>query len=146
MPEVMTPQQVQELLQISSSTFFRWVKAGQLPGAVKIGDSWRVLRDQLKDHLDQTARLPRQATPHGRSGNRALSKAESISDALQEYLQKNRMEYLKAPAAGALLEQWGLLADSRQRPGKPLRDLLRAGVITGQEQPGRRFGLSPRRG
>ena len=83
-----------------------------------------------------TAHLPRQATPHGRSGNRDSSKAESISDALQEYLQKNRMEYLKAPAAGALLEQWGLLADSRQRAGKPLRDLLRAGVTTGQEQPG----------
>ncbi|MDP6041005.1 MAG: helix-turn-helix domain-containing protein, partial [Candidatus Latescibacteria bacterium] len=60
MPELMTPQQVESLLQISSSTFFRWAKAGQLPGAIKIGDSWRVVRDQLKDHFDQAAHTPNQ--------------------------------------------------------------------------------------
>jgi excisionase family DNA binding protein len=52
MPEVMTPQQTQELLQISRATFFRWVQAGKLPGAVKIGDSWRVMRDQLRAYLE----------------------------------------------------------------------------------------------
>ena len=62
--------------------------------------------------------------------------AQTISNALQRYMRQNGIENLKAPEAGGLLEQWGLLVDSRQRPGKPLRDLLRAGIITGQEQPG----------
>ena len=51
MPEIMRPQQVQAVLQISRATFFRWVAAGELPGAVKIGDSWRVARDELRAHF-----------------------------------------------------------------------------------------------
>ena len=48
MPEIMTPAQVQAVLQISRATFFRWVASDKLPGAVKIGDSWRITRDILK--------------------------------------------------------------------------------------------------
>lgn len=51
MPEIMTPAQVQTVLQISRATFFRWVAEDKLPGAVKIGDSWRVTRDVLKAHF-----------------------------------------------------------------------------------------------
>ena len=51
MPEVMTPDQTQTILQISRATFFRWVADGKMPGAVKIGDSWRVNRDQLRDYI-----------------------------------------------------------------------------------------------
>jgi excisionase family DNA binding protein len=54
MPEIMTPAQVQDLLQISRATFFRWVGEDKLPGAVKIGDSWRVTRDTLKQHFYPT--------------------------------------------------------------------------------------------
>ena len=50
-PEVLTPAQVQEILQISRATFFRWIQIGQLPGAVKIGDSWRVMKDELEKYL-----------------------------------------------------------------------------------------------
>lgn len=53
MPELMTPAQVQALLQISRATFFRWIANDKLPGAVKIGDSWRVTRDTLRDHFYQ---------------------------------------------------------------------------------------------
>ena len=139
MPEVMTPQQVQDLLQISSATFFRWIKAGQLPGAIKIGDSWRVMRDQLKAYLDQAVQTSSKHPPSKiRREDMTESSAQKISDALQRYMRENNIEFLKAPEAGEFLEQWGLLRDSKQRPGKPLRDLLRAGVIAGQEQPGGR--------
>jgi len=47
-PECLTPEQVQELLQLSRATFFRLVERGELPGAVKIGGSWRVWRDKLR--------------------------------------------------------------------------------------------------
>ena len=55
-PDLLKPEQVQELLQISRSTFFRWVYADKLPGAVKIGSSWRVKTDELRKFLNQQAR------------------------------------------------------------------------------------------
>lgn len=58
-PEILKPVQVQKLLQISRTTFFRWVTNGELSGAFKIGDSWRVDRDKLKAWIDgQTEQLP----------------------------------------------------------------------------------------
>jgi len=53
-PEVLTPDQVKELLQISRATFFRLVEAGKIPGATKVGGSWRVWRDQLAHSLQGT--------------------------------------------------------------------------------------------
>ena len=50
-PECLTPGQVQELLQVSRATFFRLVERGELPGAVKIGGSWRVWRDKLRAYM-----------------------------------------------------------------------------------------------
>ena len=51
-PEVLTPKQVQDLLQISRATFFRLIERGELPGAVKVGGAWRVLRDRLREGLE----------------------------------------------------------------------------------------------
>lgn len=50
-PEVMKPAQVQEALQISRATFFRMIDAGTMPGAVRVGGSWRVIRDRLRQWL-----------------------------------------------------------------------------------------------
>ena len=50
-PDVMTPKQVQELLQMSRATIFRLIEKGDLPGAVKIGGSWRIDREMLHDHF-----------------------------------------------------------------------------------------------
>ena len=47
-PPLMTRVQVQEALQISRATFFRMVEDGKLPGAKKIGGSWRVVREKLE--------------------------------------------------------------------------------------------------
>ena len=130
MPDIMTPQQVQDLLQISQATFFRWVREGQMPGAIKIGDSWRIYKKLLKAHFEGSAQTAKEVTSQHKE------KQNMVSKALQEHMQKNNIDYLKAPEANKLLNQWGLLRDSPTRPGKPLRDLLRAGKIAGQEQPG----------
>lgn len=54
---------------------------------------------------------------------------------------------IDAVSGGAELEQLGLLADSASRPGKPLRDLLRAGYIVGAYQDGsRRWHIPSSRG
>ena len=52
-PKILKPRQVQELLQISRTTFFRMVKDGELPGAFKLGNLWRVDRDRLKDWIEK---------------------------------------------------------------------------------------------
>jgi hypothetical protein len=52
-----------------------------------------------------------------------------------------------AVSGGAELERLGLLTDSASRPGKPLRDLLRAGLIVGAYQDGsRRWHIPSPRG
>ena len=50
-PPVMTRVQVQEALQISRATFFRLVEDGKLPGAKKVGGSWRFVREKLEAWL-----------------------------------------------------------------------------------------------
>ncbi len=47
MPEYLTPEQLQAVLQIGRNTAFRWLKSGKVPGARKIGGLWRVRRDAL---------------------------------------------------------------------------------------------------
>jgi predicted DNA-binding transcriptional regulator AlpA len=50
-PPVLKPAEVQAILRISRATFFRWIESDQLPGAVKVAGSWRVLRNSLKQWL-----------------------------------------------------------------------------------------------
>lgn len=54
-PEILKPVQVQKLLQISRTTFFRWVKEERLPGAFRLGRLWRVDRDTLKAWIESQA-------------------------------------------------------------------------------------------
>ena len=48
----MKPEQVQKKIQISRATFFRLVQSGNLPGAKKVGDSWRISRDKLRVNFE----------------------------------------------------------------------------------------------
>ncbi len=55
-PEVMRPEEVQEVLRISRATFFRMVQSGSLKGALRVHGSWRCVRDVLRQWLiDQTS-------------------------------------------------------------------------------------------
>ena len=57
-----------------------------------------------------------------------------INDFLQSELKKRNLPRVKAVEAATWLNKAVLLKDSATRPGKPLRELLRSGAITGQEQ------------
>ncbi len=48
---------------------------------------------------------------------------------LDAYMIKIGMEQIGAIEANALLAKAGILSDSKDRPGKPLRELLRKGKL-----------------
>lgn len=56
LPILLKPCEAQRLLRISRTAFFRWIKAGKLPGAVRVGNLWRVDRDVLRAHLEQQSK------------------------------------------------------------------------------------------
>ena len=53
----------------------------------------------------------------------------TISQFLDEYLQKTGRESIGAVEANALLDKAGILKDNPQRPGLPLRNKLRKGEL-----------------
>lgn len=52
-----------------------------------------------------------------------------IIEYLDNYLIKNHVPFVSAPEANKIIEKVGLLKDSKHSPGKPLRELLRAGYF-----------------
>lgn len=60
----------------------------------------------------------------------------AIIDHLDNYLAKTGQPSINPVESNALLASAGLLADSKDRPGKPLRELLRAGKIPHAYQAG----------
>ena len=54
---------------------------------------------------------------------------EKIISVIDEYLEANKKDYIGAVEANEVLTKKGLLRNSQSRPGKPLRDLLRKGLI-----------------
>jgi hypothetical protein len=66
---------------------------------------------------------------------------EQVSEFLQLFLRIRGLARVGAVPAARWLDAVGILRDSRTRPGKPLRDLLRAQRIVGrcQEPNGRWF-------
>ncbi len=51
MPRYLTIQQVCELLQLGERTVYEMCRQGKLPGAAKVGGSWRVDETALRDWL-----------------------------------------------------------------------------------------------
>lgn len=62
------------------------------------------------------------------------SDPHAISAFIQDRLRADKLESVTAVEAGQWLDKTGLLADDRNRPGKPLRALLRQGLIAGAWQ------------
>jgi hypothetical protein len=60
--------------------------------------------------------------------------SDKITAHLQSALRRQGRIELAAVEAAVLLDEAGLLRDSPSRPGKPLRDLLRKGLVGGAEQ------------
>lgn len=53
----------------------------------------------------------------------------SIISAIDKYLERTGQSSIGPVEANEMLAKAGLLRDSKDRPGKPLRDLLRKGQI-----------------
>ena len=51
-PEFITVTQAQELLNVGRATIYRWIETGKLPGAIHIGDTWRISREMLKRYVE----------------------------------------------------------------------------------------------
>ncbi|MBM4118601.1 hypothetical protein FJ251_12870 [bacterium] len=58
----------------------------------------------------------------------------TVSLYLQLELRRRALQEVSAVEAASWLERAGILTDSRHRPGLPLRNLLRSGLILGQRQ------------
>jgi hypothetical protein len=89
--------------------------------------------DAILDRLDVSAEML------------AVSSSGASPDAVNRFLQarlrERSQQEVTAVEAARWLDEAGLLVDSRTRPGKPLRDLLRAGLVEYAEQrPNRRWG------
>lgn len=48
---VLTIPEVSEMLRISLRSAYQMAQDGKLPGAVKVGNQWRISREQLMDWL-----------------------------------------------------------------------------------------------
>jgi hypothetical protein len=64
----------------------------------------------------------------------ASASTHDISDFIQFVLKVRKLPCVTAVTAAEWLNSVGILRDSPQRPGLPLRRLLRAGKIRGQHQ------------
>ena len=75
-----------------------------------------------------------------------MADINSIIKFLDEYLAKTKQERINAVDANKILNKAGLLSDSKNRPGKPLRDLLRTGSLPHAYQVKGRFWFIPHSG
>ncbi len=63
-----------------------------------------------------------------------MQDVSQINQLIQGKLEHNHQNEVTAVEAAQWLDQAGILKDSTHRPGLPLRNLLRAGLIEGQKQ------------
>jgi hypothetical protein len=85
--------------------------------------------------LRRTCRIwRRQSSTTHHSYDRAVTDPEAISTFLQDRLTRIGVDEVSAVEAAVWLHESGLLRDSDSRPGLPLRNLLRKGVISAAEQ------------
>ena len=58
LPTTLTVQQVADVLGMHNKGVYRWIREGIIP-AYKLGASWFIVRDELKDALAQGSNLTR---------------------------------------------------------------------------------------
>jgi hypothetical protein len=81
----------------------------------------------------ETTPAPR-ATNSVRRPKRLGATPEEVNALIQQELRRLGLEEVPAVDAARWLDAAGVLADSGHRPGLPLRELLRAGLIEGADQ------------
>lgn len=56
-PEHLSIEELAEVLGVTKPTAYRWLQTGVVPG-YKVGGSWVVLRDEVRDHLIAGRNVP----------------------------------------------------------------------------------------
>lgn len=56
-PEHLTVEQLASVLGIKVPTAYRWLQTGLVP-AYKVGQTWVILRDEVRDHLEAGRNSP----------------------------------------------------------------------------------------
>lgn len=63
LPASMSVTQTAEILGIRRSTAYKWLNDGTIP-AYRVGSTWVILRDELKDLIASGRNLSREDPPH----------------------------------------------------------------------------------
>ncbi|KPU45323.1 helix-turn-helix domain protein [Oxobacter pfennigii] len=58
--ELLTVDEVADILRTTPNTIYRWLRAGKFPG-VKIGKEWRIKREALEERLNDSIHHPEQS-------------------------------------------------------------------------------------
>lgn len=66
--ETLTVPEVAELLGMTKPGVYKWLKDGVIPG-YKVGATWFILRDELKETLRKGANVPRDSDKKVRQGD-----------------------------------------------------------------------------
>ena len=56
LPEILTPAELAELLRMHLWTVYEHLRTGAIPGARKIGQSWRISRDVVLEWIKEGER------------------------------------------------------------------------------------------
>lgn len=63
LPPRLTIDQLTEVLGLSDkSVTYRWLREGRVP-AIKLGGSWLILRDDIREHLEANYNVPHSSAP-----------------------------------------------------------------------------------
>lgn len=63
LPPRLSIEQLTDLLGLSDKQVtYRWLREGRVP-AIKLGGSWLILRDDVKEHLNSHYNIPRSGAP-----------------------------------------------------------------------------------
>jgi len=116
-PPILKAEEVQTILRISRATFFRLVESRTIPGLVRIGGSWRVVRDRLKEWLVH------ESQPIQNNGYWIIRIART--DFQASYADEHSIHYIGSPAS-SLHEAAGVLLDYHQsEAGESCRQIVR---------------------
>ncbi|WDF35265.1 helix-turn-helix domain-containing protein (plasmid) [Arthrobacter agilis] len=62
LPERLSIDQLTDLLGLSNRTVtYKWLREGNIP-AMKLGGTWLILRDDVREHLEASYNIPRPST------------------------------------------------------------------------------------
>lgn len=67
LPTILTPEEVADLLRMNKAAIYRWLNEGYLPGH-KIGNNWRILRDDLQEWMRRRSNTGRRPAPDNAAG------------------------------------------------------------------------------